>query len=701
MKKIKLALPKKNIKTIAEKKNRSFLVFKSRKEKIESDIEAKIESKIKVVSYKRRIFRYVSITVLVVIIILSSFNIYTAAKQTIKLVEPTLSSANYDARGQYENWLSVEIGYLRALGIMFDGVDTPKQIQGLLDTLRDDSAKRGVMDIYFGSKDKILYQASLDKIDKGFDPTEREWYKLGASSIDYINTTDPYIDARTGSTVITLCMGIADSNGLAGVIGIDVDMGNIIDLVRQADAAQGDGTYSILMDSKDNIVFHPSDEDINNSSVKEEYINICENSQTSPNGYLNIDEDFDGERKIAAAYGIKNTDCKLVTVMPRDVAIALIIDNIQGMIVITVVLIGILLIVNIKLAKRFFNPLEKLTSKITVLAQGQLEVDFNDVNNISSEIVTLKASLENVTSDLQIYIRDIHENLKRIANGDISAVSELQYKGDYIDIKNSIEAISDNLNELLSKLLANIEGVNKGIVVLADSSQELSKGALEQAASIEELSATVGQVAIKVKDNASYAVEANELSKNVSERIVESNSDMESLMDAIGDISDSSKEIGKIIKTIDDIAFQTNILALNAAVEAARAGEAGKGFAVVADEVRNLAQKSAEAAKGTTGLIENTLMAIARGINEADKTSKSINIVTENSEKVAESIEFIMSASQEQADSLVQIEDGLKQIEGIVQNTTAIAEESAASSEDLAAKSQEMNEMVNQFKLKS
>lgn len=228
----------------------------------------------------------------------------------------------------------------------------------------------------------------------------------------------------------------------------------------------------------------------------------------------------------------------------------------------------------------------------------------------------------------------------------------------------------------------------------------LSQGATEQASSVEELAATINELTSHVAQNADSASNATRTAEEVKDYAVESGKRMAEMLEAISNISDRSKEIGKIIKTIEDIAFQTNILALNAAVEAARAGEAGKGFAVVADEVRNLAGKSTEASNNTAEMIKESLKAVENGAVIADETAQSLKNVVEGVQGITQAIEDISASSGEQASSLSQVTIGIDQISSVVQTTSATAEESAASSEELSDQARKLKELVGQFRLK-
>ncbi|MEG2053959.1 MAG: methyl-accepting chemotaxis protein, partial [Oscillospiraceae bacterium] len=268
------------------------------------------------------------------------------------------------------------------------------------------------------------------------------------------------------------------------------------------------------------------------------------------------------------------------------------------------------------------------------------------------------------------------------------------------ELENSMVKIIVSLSDTLNNIHIASDQVSGGADQVSGGAQALSQGATEQASSIEELSATVAEISSQVKANAENAKSASGLSDEAGAEVEQGNQHMQKMIAAMGDISDTSSQIGKIIKTIDDIAFQTNILALNAAVEAARAGAAGKGFAVVADEVRNLAGKSAEAAKNTTALIESSITAVANGTKIADDTAKSLFIIVDKVREVTDKINEIATASAEQASAVVQVTQGLDQISAVVQTNSATSEESAAASEELSGQAQMLNDMVSKFKLK-
>ncbi len=264
----------------------------------------------------------------------------------------------------------------------------------------------------------------------------------------------------------------------------------------------------------------------------------------------------------------------------------------------------------------------------------------------------------------------------------------------------SLVKILTGLDQIFSVIRRTASQVNAGAGQVANGAQALSQGATEQASSVEELSATITDVSGQVLTNASDASNARELAVKAAEEVAKGNAQMSHMIEAMNDINQSSVEISKIIKVIDDIAFQTNILALNAAVEAARAGAAGKGFAVVAEEVRNLAAKSAEAAKDTTNLIQNSISKVAEGTKIAGVTAESLKQIVASVEEVSALIHNIDVASSNQADSLRQVSQGIEQISSVVQTNAATAEESAAASEELSSLAHTLDDALATIKLK-
>jgi methyl-accepting chemotaxis protein len=288
----------------------------------------------------------------------------------------------------------------------------------------------------------------------------------------------------------------------------------------------------------------------------------------------------------------------------------------------------------------------------------------------------------------------------KIATGDLNVLININSKDEIGNLAKSFEKMVSNMNDVLSNVSSSSEQVASGSGQVSDSSMALSQGATEQASSIEELTASLEEISSQTKLNAQNANQANELATSAKENAVQGDSQMKDMLKAMEDINESSTSISKIIKVIDDIAFQTNILALNAAVEAARAGQHGKGFAVVAEEVRNLAARSANAAKETTDMIEGSIKKTEDGTKIAKETAGALNKIVTGIDKVASLINDIAIASNEQATGITQISQGINQVSQVVQNNSATSEESAAASEELTTQAVILKDMVDRFKLR-
>lgn len=367
----------------------------------------------------------------------------------------------------------------------------------------------------------------------------------------------------------------------------------------------------------------------------------------------------------------------------------------------TVIILLIAAVIIFIISDRIAKPIRKVTEAAQKIADGDFDVELS--LNSKDEVGQL-AKAFNLTIDqlvnYQDYIDEISDTLLSVSNGDLTVESKKEYAGQFRKLKNNLQALLTNLNTTLLQINKSATLVDSNAEQVANGAQALSHGAADQASSIEELSASIAEVTIQIRKNAENSNLAHDKADFAKEEMLISNNQMNDMITAMERISLKSSEISKIIKIIDDIAFQTNILALNAAVEAARAGEAGKGFAVVADEVRNLAGKSAEAAKNTTLLIEETIEAVGNGSKIVNKTSESLGKTVKVTMETVDLIDEIAKASQEQAMAIVQINQGIEQISSVVQTNVATAEESVSASEELSGQSNILNKLISKFKLK-
>ncbi len=368
-------------------------------------------------------------------------------------------------------------------------------------------------------------------------------------------------------------------------------------------------------------------------------------------------------------------------------------------IIIAIILVGVFFsFVIIRLIK---IPISEIENAAIKMAEGDLDVEISYTSK--DELGVLSEQVRRLIRKLRVIIDDENKFLAKMASGDftVDSICEEEYTGGFHPLLVSFRGIAEKLNDTMLQISQSSSQVAAGSEQVSTGAQALSQGATEQASSVQELAATINEISSRVSQNADNARQANAMAGSASAEMNTSNDKMQHMIQAMDDISSCSSEISKIIKTIEDIAFQTNILALNAAVEAARAGTAGKGFAVVADEVRNLASKSAEASKNTSVLIENSLKAVENGTLIASETAQSMIQAVNDVNKMADIIGQISEASSNQADAISQVTMGIDQISSVVQTNSATAEESAAASEELSSQSQLMKSLVSRFRLKN
>ena len=374
---------------------------------------------------------------------------------------------------------------------------------------------------------------------------------------------------------------------------------------------------------------------------------------------------------------------------------ARILRDIILIVVLVVLTILVSVILNVQQLTSILKPLQTAEEAVVAFSKGELSrnVDY-DANN---EIGAMCAAVRDSQAIVSSIIGDIVSVTQRLSDGDLTMEIDRDYPGEFAPIKANLEELFDRLNSTMGNILQASDQVAAGADQVSTGAQGLAQGATEQASAVEELSATINEIDKSAQDNLNLAKTAQSKSHEAAGQVEVSNSRMQEMEQAMRDILTGQKDIEKIIETIENIAFQTNILALNAAVEAARAGSAGKGFAVVADEVRNLASKSDQAAKQTKELIELSAKNVARGNNLSRQVSDTLEQTASVTGETVHSINQVAGNIITEAESINQVTEGIDQISSVVQTNSATAEESAAASQELSSQAQLLKELAGKF----
>ena len=532
--------------------------------------------------------------------------------------------------------------------------------------------------------------------DSSFVITERPWFKLVQSHPHEVILSGAYTDAMTGDLVVTAATGIYHDETLIGAIGCDITLNGLID--ELSDITIGETGYLTVFDSDGVTLYHPDNSlqmiPLSNMDYSSNILSALSSDTTSQAMEFTLrDAAFCGSATYSASTGWH----VLATIPEQEFNQEM--TTAKGIVNTGFGICGVILVIIIVLVSLAITiPVRTLNTAVGKLAEGNLDVSIQSSSN--NEIGQLASSVTQLVDRLKTYILYINEVsgvLDQIGNGNLTFQLQQDYIGEFAPLKTALLEIRKNLTSTMYRITDSATQVDSSTGQIASASQALAQGATEQASTIEELSAAIQELAGRSQEESRRAMHLSQGVATMGNQLSNSNDQMQQLRLAMDDITTQSSEIAKIIKTIEDIAFQTNILALNAAVEAARAGAAGKGFAVVADEVRSLAGKSADAAQSITGLITSSIEAVHGGSNLTNETADSLAVVAKNVTEVVSAVEQFASRYQEQTVSLDKISTGIEQISSVVQNNSATAEETAASSQELSAQARLMKQLTDQF----
>ena len=557
--------------------------------------------------------------------------------------------------------------------IEYEDMDIPTMQEYIRHTVgKSDAYPAG---LYVALSDGSLYHASFVP-GPDFDALSKSWYQDGVASQEFI-LGDVYFDEDSQSYVVGASGVLKNSDGsVRGVAAADVYLDSISKIVSNIQIEDTGGIF--LVDTRTDTIIGHRDAEITGKKLSELTTGIYPytSRQIQAKQYgLTLDKNT--YIQVAAVPG---SDWTAVAYVSQGEVLSELHQLTVIMLVVAVLAVAVLtLLVIIQVRRIIGRPVAELSQAATRIAEGELNQTIH--YRSKDELGVLAEDFNRVTVRLRDYVTYIDEiagTLQEIGNGNLDFTLKQEYTGEFSKIKDSLDKISLQLNNVMGQLHASSRDVAAGAEQVSSGAIQLSQGSTQQAAEVDVLAGHISAVSESVRRVAQGAQRARELSQNVKEGLTESSVKMQSLTESIQKISDRSTEIHRIVKIIEDIAFQTNILALNAAVEAARAGEAGKGFAVVADEVRILAGKSSDAAKETTVLLGQTVDSMEEGAHAAQDTSQSMLAVVAQADEMGELIDGIADYTQQQSANTQEITAGIEQISNVVQTNVATAENSAA-----------------------
>lgn len=560
-----------------------------------------------------------------------------------------------------------------------------------------------------GDKENIVsaYVADLDPsvvIDGGtyisgddyFLEEKEYWFKDGETRKTIIS--EPYTDIITGNMVVAVTAPVYDPSGkIVGITGLDINITALNAMSQQH--VIGENGFAILITRGQAVLSHQDSAMIMKSvgeiGLDAEIQNNIVSQETAIKEY-----DDRGNAAVGCYMPIGDTGWGILSSQPASELTAKV-NSITAKIL-TINILSLILMIGalVILSGRITNPLKKLTQVTNELVKGNYDVDIHtDSQDEVGELARGMAVLVTKLRTYILYIDEISNSLDSFAQGNLDIDLEQDYSGEFYRLKESLEKTVFAFSDVIGDITSISSQLASGSMEIANGAQQLANGSSEQSSSIQNLAINMNDISENINLSAEHSTVLNSQIAAVGHAVSNSNEQMEQMMNAMSRISSESLEIGKIIKTIEDIAFQTNILALNAAVEAARAGSAGKGFAVVADEVRNLATKSSEAAKNTTALIENSIRAVKDGTDIASETQEALTEVITSVDESTAMVQSISTAALEEAEQIAHIRSSVDEISAVVHSNSAAAEESSAASEQLSSLASTLEMIAKKFVL--
>lgn len=568
--------------------------------------------------------------------------------------------------------------------------DTPEFSEALVLLQRTMGEYPDILGVGFGSlTEDYIYNQDGTRLNVLL--SERPYFQ-NAKEGTYV--TQPYVDSATDEMCVSVATPLSDGSTVIGLLVLDLKLTQVSDFLKEMDFGE---SGRIVLLSENNTILGHEDHDMIGKNFADLDIQgaLLEQIEAPTNEIVNYK--LDGESRVGTVQELSGGGWKVLSSMSKAEYNA---QTTKTTVSLVLLLLGSTAVVAILLwiiiAKRL-RPVSQLNEALREMSMGNLHIAVT--HNGTDEVGEMAESLREYIRNLSSYVNEIDRVMDGLAQGDLTIQTDVAFQGDFMPIQHSIEGFIEKMSAAMGSIQLASEQVFSGSDQVSSGAQSLAQGATQQASSVEELAAAVTEISSTVKENHKIVKDAASGALQVNSDIVESGKRMRQSLAFMTEIRERSNEISHIIKTIEDIAFQTNILALNAAVEAARAGQAGKGFAVVADEVRSLAGKTAEASNSTTALIAASLTAVEKGTESMEATSKFMESVVEEAQKITDVFQNIADVSERQSASIEQVTQGIDQISSVVQTNSATAEQSVAASEELSGQAQLLKDMLSRFTL--